>query len=226
LRRLHGAGVHAFRASVDHQVLNELLARRVADRRLLELLRSLIAHGAEEPGIGMPIGNLTSQMFANLYLDRLDHFVREDLRARHYLRYMDDFVLLLGSRDDAWARLAEIETFVREHLRLRLNPRRVVVAPLASPRDVLGDVHQRDGSLRVRRRSVRRLWRRLAVLEHGLRTDQVEWSSARASVASWMGLARHADAFALSRTIFTARDVRNIGKRLLIQRLSLPGRAT
>jgi hypothetical protein len=152
--------------------------------------------------------------------------VREDLRVRHYLRYMDDFVLLLGSREEAWARLAEIETFVRERLRLHLNPRRVVVAPLASPRDVLGYVHQRDGRLRIRRRSVRRLWRRLAVLEHETRTHQIDWSSARASVASWIGIACHADAFTLSRSIFTARDVRNIGKRLLIQRLSLPGRAT
>ena len=143
-RERRGAGyvlqcdIKSYFASVDHHVLNALLARRVADRRLLELLRSLIEHGAEAPGIGMPIGNLTSQMFANLYLDQLDHFVREDLRVRHYLRYMDDFILLVGSRDEAWARLADVETFVRERLCLRLNPRRVVVAPLASPRDVLG----------------------------------------------------------------------------------------
>jgi len=226
-RERRGAGyvlqcdIKSYFASVDHQVLNALLARRVADRRLLELLRSLIEHGAEAPGIGMPIGNLTSQMFANLYLDRLDHFVREDLRVRHYLRYMDDFILLVGSRDEAWARLGDIETFVRERLRLRLNPRRVVVAPLASPVDVLGYVQGRDGRLRIRRRSVRRLWRRLAVLEHGLRTHQIEWPSVRSSVASWMGLARHAHAFALSRSIFARRDVRNIGKRLLVHDLAM-----
>lgn len=218
--------IKSYFASVDHGVLNVLLARRVGDRRLLELLRDLIAHGAETPGVGMPIGNLTSQMFANLYLDPLDHFVREDLRVRHYLRYMDDFILLLGSRDEAWTRLGEVESFLRERLRLRLNPRRVVVAPLTSPRDVLGYVRQPDGRLRVRRRSVRRLWRRLESLERGARSGRIPWPAVRSSVASWMGLAQHADAFELSRSIFTARDVRNIGKRLLVQQLHRRAAAT
>jgi hypothetical protein len=142
----------------------DLLARRIGDERLLALLASLIAHGAERPGTGMPIGNLTSQMFANLYLDPLDHYVKETLRVRHYLRYMDDFVLLLDGREEARARLVQIEAFLAERLSLRLNPRRVVLAPLAAPRDVLGYVHYADGRTRIRRRSVRRRWRRLPVL--------------------------------------------------------------
>jgi len=72
-------------------VLTDLLGRRIGDARLLGLLRSLIAHGSEQSGKGMPIGNLTSQLFANLYLDPLDHFAKETLRVRHYIRYMDDF---------------------------------------------------------------------------------------------------------------------------------------
>lgn len=226
--------IKSYFATVDHAVLNTLLARRVADERLLRLLLGLIAHGGEtlaadrdtgggRLAVGIPIGNLTSQMFANLYLDPLDHFVRERLRVRHYLRYMDDFVLLLESRDEARARLAEVETFLRERLRLRLNPRRLVIAPLACPRDVLGYVHYSSGRLRVRRRSVRRLWRRLGVLEERVRAERIPWSSVRGSVASWIGLAKHADAFHLSRAIFTARDVRNIGKRLLVRRLGGAG---
>lgn len=165
----------------------------------------------------MPIGNLTSQLFANLYLDPLDHFVKETLRIRHYLRYMDDFLLLLAGRDEARARLANIEAFLGERLRLRLNPRRVVVAPLAAERDVLGFVHCPDGRIRVRRRSVRRLWRRLAVLDAGVAMGTIAWSAARASIASWFGLARHAHAFRLGRALFAARDVRNLGKRLLVR---------
>lgn len=211
--------IKSYFASVDHDVLLGLLARRVADGRVLALLRGLIAHGAESAGVGMPIGNLTSQMFANLYLDPLDHFVREHLRVRHYLRYMDDFVVLAASREEAWALHAEIESVVRERLRLRLNPRRVLVAPLARPLDVLGYVHRAGGGLRVRRHSVRRLWRRLAVLEAGHRAGDVPWPTVRASVASWIGLACHADARVLSRRIFERRDVRHLGKRLLVQRV-------
>jgi len=198
-------------ASVDHGVLLELLERRIGDDRLLVLLRGLVAHGAEAPDTGMPIGNLTSQLFANLYLDPLDHFVRERLRVRHYLRYMDDFVLLGPDRVAAWEHHAAIEEFLRDRLRLALKVRRTVVAPLDRPHDVLGYVHRAGGALRVRRRSVQRLWRRLGALEHA------EWSAVRSSIASWFGLARHADAFMLTRELFARRDVRHVGKRLLVR---------
>ena len=219
--------VQRYFASVDHRVLLELVARRVGDRRLLALVASLVEHGAETPGRGMPIGNLTSQMFANLYLDPLDHFVKEELRVRHYIRYMDDTVLLADDRAEARTRLREVERFLAERLHLRLNPRRVRLAPLACACDFLGYVHRssvisRPHSLapvRIRRRSVRRLWRRLPVLARQVESG-LEWRRARASVASWFGLAAHADAFRLSRAIFAARDVRNIGKRLIAQRLT------
>ena len=133
---------------------------------------------------------------------------------------MDDFVL--GGRDEARARLTDIGRFLETRLALGLNPSRVVVAPLSTPRDFLGYVHHPDGRIRVRRRSVRRLWRRLATLEG----RRVPWRSARASVASWLGLAKHAHAFRLSRSIFAARDVRNIGTRLLVGRVAEVPRLT
>jgi hypothetical protein len=167
----------------------------------------------------MPIGSLTSQLFANIYLDALDHFVKEHLRVRHYLRYMDDFLLLAADRRQARARLEAVRTFLRERLRLELNRRRVVVAPVGEPCDLLGYLHHGDGRVRVRRRSVRRLWRRLRALERRLAAGEIDPAMARASVASWFGLAKHADAFRLSRSIFMRRDVDNVGKRLLVRSL-------
>ncbi|MGH2986216.1 MAG: RNA-directed DNA polymerase [Solirubrobacterales bacterium] len=182
-RQGRGYALHCDIASyfrnVDHEVLLLLLRRRIGDRRLLDLLASLIAHGQEAPGLGMPIGSLTSQMFANLYLDPLDHFVKETLRVRHYLRYMDDLVILLYDRAEARRRLAEVEAFLAERLRLRLNPRRSQVAPLRAPRDFLGYVHHPDGPTRVRRRNVGRLRRRLAALDEGLEAGTTDWLAAQ-----------------------------------------------
>ncbi|MGH7286823.1 MAG: hypothetical protein ACREI8_02255, partial [Myxococcota bacterium] len=110
----------------------------------------------------------------------------------------------------------EVERFLEQRMHLRLNPRRVVIAPLSEPRDFLGYVHHPGGRTRVRRRSVKRLWRRLLPLEARVEEGELAWRSARASLASWQGLARHADAFRLSREIFGRRDVRNLGKRLLV----------
>lgn len=216
--RVQGDVAHYF-ASVDHAVLRERLRRRIGDERLLGVLDALIAHGAERPSRGMPIGSLTSQLFANVYLDALDHDVKERLRVRHYLRYMDDFLLLASDRREAQDLLDIVRAFLGERLRLELNPRRVIVAPIGEPCDLLGYVHHADGRSRVRRRSVRRLWRRLRALERLVTAHEMDANTARASVASWFGLARHADAFRLSKRIFTQRDVGNTGKRLLVQSL-------
>jgi hypothetical protein len=96
----------------------------------------------------------------------------------------------------------------------------VLVAPLGAALDVLGYVHRPGGRLRVRRRSVRRLWRRLRMLEMALRNREVPWLAVRSAVASWIGLACHADAFTLSRSIFERRDVRHIGKRMLVRHVA------
>jgi hypothetical protein len=88
------------------------------------------------------------------------------------------------------------------------------VAPLDRPHGVLGYVHRAGGALRVRRRSVHRLWRRLGGLEHA------EWPAVRSSIASFVGLACHADAFTRTRDLFTRRDVRNVGKRLPVLSLA------
>ncbi len=209
--------VQNYFASVDHGVLVGLLARRVGDPRLLALLSSLVTHGGDQPGKGMAIGNLTSQLFANLYLDLFDHFVKETLRVRHYIRYMDDWIILNDGGTQARERLSVCTRFLAEHLRLRLNARRVRVAPLDHPHDFLGYVQHPAGRSHIRRRSVRRLWRRLPAIERRLGTGQLAWTAARASVASWFGLAACASAFQLSRTVFGRRDVRNIGKRLLVR---------
>ncbi len=131
--------VQQYFASIDHALLKEKLARRIKDARVLDLLARIIDTGPEAVGgetvyfpgddlltpierrTGIPIGNLTSQFFANLYLDDLDRQVKEVLRVRAYLRYVDDMVAL----DNDKGRLREVREAVAEHLardRLKLHP--------------------------------------------------------------------------------------------------------
>src|SRR5690606_21999406 len=79
-------------ASIDHGILLRLLSRRITDDRVFSLCRVVIESSENSPGKGIPIGNLTSQLFANIYLDVLGQHVKHNLRLRHYIRYMDDFV--------------------------------------------------------------------------------------------------------------------------------------
>mgnify|MGYP001355543289 FL=1 len=160
--------------------------------------------------------NNTSQLFANVYLDPLDHFVKEDLRRRSYIRYMDDVIVLAAEKGELWDVLQAVEGFLRERLRLSLQPQRLSVTPVAAGVDVLGYVVYPNGSKRVRRRNVVNFRRRLTRLEMGHAQGEIPFVHARQSIASWLGLAQHASTFRLSRSLFLQHDVRNVGKRLLL----------
>ncbi len=127
---------------VAHDVLLGLLARQVADDGLLWLCRTLL-QGADVPDAagaprGLPIGNLTSQFWANVYLDALDHHVRDDLGCGAYLRYMDDMVLFDHGKERLWTLAAGIRRFCADPLRLEIKDEATVVAPISEGLPWLG----------------------------------------------------------------------------------------
>ncbi len=123
---------------------------------------------------GLPIGNLTSQLFANVYMDAFDHFIKEDLRERFYLRYTDDAVILSESREHLVEILPWIEAWLWQHRRLELHPKKLEIRKLSQGIDFLGYVTLPEYR-RLRTKTRRRLARRinetnvssyLGVLEH------------------------------------------------------------
>lgn len=142
---------------------------------------------------GLPIGNLTSQFFANWYLTPLDHFIKETLRCKGYVRYVDDFVLFDNCKDRLrqWER--EIEAFLEDY-RLKLHPRHVQLYPATEAVRFLGQVVDRKRR-RLPGENVRRFCRRLRKWQ----TNPPENLEQR--VASWLGHARQAHAQALVRRL-------------------------
>ncbi len=112
------------------------------------------------PGVGMPIGSLSSQFFANVYLNELDQFVKHTLKARAYLRYVDDFVLLADDAATLMHWQARIKRFLQERLALQLHPGKTVLQRCTQGIDFLGSIVFPDHRL-VRQRSVRALRQRL-----------------------------------------------------------------
>lgn len=111
--------VSKFFYSINKEKLYQIISRYIKDKNLLKLTKKLIYHDNNESGI--PIGNYTSQYFANIYLNELDHFVKEKLRIKYYIRYMDDFVLLLENKERCRIVLNEIKNFLNSELKLKLN---------------------------------------------------------------------------------------------------------
>jgi len=204
--------------SIDHDILKEKLRRRIKDRRTLELLDRIIdgSPSFDTPPMyfsgddlftplerrhGIPIGNLTSQFFANLYLDDLDQYIKQVLGVKAYLRYVDDTVVL----DDDKGRLSEIRAAVRERLvvdRLRLHPRKAHVSPVAAGLNLLGYLVYPDRR-RLRNDNGYRFARRLRGFACRYAEGRIGWKEIDASVQSWIGHAIHADTYGLRRAILS-----------------------
>jgi len=146
--------------------------------------------------VGLPIGNLTSQFFANLYLDPLDQFVKRELRCRAYLRYSDDFLLFADdkARLHDW-RAAIVERL--EGLRLRLHEGKSQVRPVDAGITFLGFRHF-PAHRRLVRKAVVRQRRRLRCLQAAYAQGRIELAQVRSSIMAWLGHARHANAWQLS----------------------------
>ena len=119
--------------TIDRAVLEGLVRRKIKDRRLLALVDRVIDSAPVDPdfgpGKGLPIGNLTSQLLANVYLDPLDHFVKETPRRRCYVRYVDDFAVLGETRDELAEVRGAIAGFLADRLALGLHPNKSHVFP-------------------------------------------------------------------------------------------------
>jgi len=109
--------------TINHQVLNNQLQRRFKESKLLNLFATVLDSYHVLPGEGVPIGNLTSQFFANHYLGALDHFIKEQLRAKRYVRYMDDFVIWSSDKQRLLEMHSEIVSFLNEVLNLTAKPK-------------------------------------------------------------------------------------------------------
>lgn len=123
------ADIRKFFDSVDHAKLLQILARRVCNPKALWLMREVVGsfptaqREREREFIGMPIGNLTSQIFANIYLNELDRFVKHDLKVKQYLRYGDDFILIHPSFKELTQLRCRVIRFLEQTLKLRINPK-------------------------------------------------------------------------------------------------------
>ena len=204
--------------SIDQAILKQQLARRIKDRPVLNLLDRIIDNSPDTrapvhffPGDnlvsvserrrGLPIGNLTSQFFANLYLDEFDHWLKETMRVKGYLRYVDDLYLLSNDKQQLWALRDDVTEKLQE-IRLSLHADKTQIYRTTERVDVLGYKVSRYRRW-LRNDNGFRFQRRLRHLSRLHQTGEIDWPSLNASVQSWIGHARHAETGALREAIFS-----------------------
>ena len=133
--------IRKFFASIDHKILLNILGEYIPDKKIVGLLKNIIGSFGTDPGTGLPLGNLTSQLFSNVYLNVFDHWVKHKLKAKHYIRYADDFVILSRDKDWLLSVIPEIQSFLSSRLKLTLHPNKIILKTLASGADFLGWVN-------------------------------------------------------------------------------------
>ena len=170
--------IKKFFANVDHAILESILRSYIPEEKTLALLRNIVMSFHSRPNVGLPLGNLTSQLFVNVYMNELDRFAKHTLRAKYYVRYCDDFALF--SENKQWLEncIPQIRDFLSEKLRLELHPDKVFIQTVASGTDFLGWVHFSHHQI-PRTTTKRRMLKRIKA------------SPTAATLNSYLGLLKH-----------------------------------
>lgn len=172
--------------SIDKKVLYEIMCKYITDKYLLNLTYNIIF---DNDFNGIPIGNYTSQYFANIYLNELDYYVKFDLRLEFYVRYMDDFIVLVKDKEEAKRIFDLVESFVNNRLNLRLNRKsRYYLSRLGC--DFYGYILYNDYRL-IRKRSIKGMRDKIYDFKNG----KITFDDIDLSFVSWCGHARHANSY-------------------------------
>lgn len=179
--------IQKFFANINHAVLLDILRNNITDKNILWLLGGVIESfstlGRED--VGLPLGNLTSQLLVNIYMNEFDQYMKHKLKAKCYIRYADDFVILSEDRKQLEDMIPEIRIFLAKKLKLELHSDKLFLKTLASGVDFLGWVHFPDHRV-LRTATKRRMIRNLEV------------NSSTEAVNSYLGMLAHGNAHGLS----------------------------
>lgn len=196
------ADIKHYFASVDHTILLQIIERKIRDRKTLQLIKKIISGYSNKPGKGMPIGSLTSQLFANAYLNGLDRFVKHTLKAKRYIRYMDDFLILHRSREKLLEWKNEINNFLRI-TKLELHPEKSRIFPLHTGVSFLGYRIFYHHKL-LKKSSLRVIENRIQGFKEMYDRNDIPYGKIIQSLDSWMAYARYANTYNLRKKIFSS----------------------
>lgn len=197
------ADVKHFFAAIDHDILEHLLERKFKDRRFLDLCRTILRHPfpGQASGKGIPVGNLTSQWWANLYLDALDHFIKDEMGVRAYLRYMDDFVIMAETKEQLHLLRADIANFLETRLKLRLKDPGTFIAPVMQGLPFLG-FRIFPNLIRLKRENLLRFQRKMRTNEKAVAEGRMDEDAMIRSAMSLLGHVGHANTHAARARFF------------------------
>jgi len=191
--------VRKFFYSINRDILKKLLRKKIKDNDMLWLLDKII-DSSPEGEKGIPLGNVTSQDFANIYLNEVDQFAKRYLGIKWYTRYMDDIIIVARTKEEAQEYLEKIKWFLNEKLDLETN-KKTKIFPIAQGVNAYGYKIWTTHKL-LRNQSKRAMKRRIKAMDRKLKDKSIDEKAVLQAVNSWLGHARHSNSFNLCKKIF------------------------
>lgn len=179
--------------SINKEILYHIIERYIKDKEVLALTKMLIYHDNEP--VGIPIGNYTSQYFANIYLNQLDHFIKERLRVKYYVRYMDDFVLLLENKEKCKEILTQITGFLHKELGLTLNKKTNYFKAKQGVRFCGYKVY--DNRILLLKENKNKIKKKIKIWNKLYHENKLDLKETALKLNSWIGHAQNADTYHL-----------------------------
>lgn len=176
--------IKKFFENIDHSILIEILKKHITDNNINNLLKEVI----KSFNPGLPLGNLTSQLFVNVYMNEFDQYIKHNLKVKYYIRYADDFVILNLNKNYLENLIRLIKEFLLINLKLKLHPNKVFIKTLASGVDFLGWVHSLDHRV-LRTATRRRMFKRI---KQNYKPETIQ---------SYLGLLKHGNTYRIRKDI-------------------------
>lgn len=182
--------IRKFFATIDQNILLEILKKHISDRNTIRLIENVLrSFTSTKEGLGLPLGNLTSQLLVNVYMNEFDQFIKHELKIKYYIRYADDFVLMNTDKDQLLKLLPKIYDFLSEELELSLHPDKIFIKTMSSGIDFLGWVNFPEYRI-LRTVTKKRMFKKLQ-----------KDNSRQAVVQSYLGLLKHGNTWKLRNEI-------------------------
>ena len=189
------ADIKQYFETVDHEILISILKKEINNKKIIKLIRAILKnYKTKENRVGMPLGNLTSQFFANVYLNELDQFVKHKLKAKYYIRYVDDFAILDSSREKLRKYKTIINEFLKNHLNLELHKDKSKVLKLNKGIGFLGFTIFFNHKL-IRKKNLNRFMRKFEKLKTLYERQKIDRDKVVESFEGWLAHIEHANTY-------------------------------
>lgn len=200
--------IKRFFDSVGHQILKQLIRKKVKDEKALVIIDEIIDSFHTIAGVGIPLGNVTSQLFANIYLHELDDFIKQRLREKFYLRYCDDFIILSEDRSHLESLVPFISEFLGSILHLELHPKKVILRKLSQGIDFIGYILFQSHTL-LRTCTAKRMKKKLKEGYTKYLKREMDVETFDQKLQSYLGILSQANQHALSQALKNAYWMRS-----------------